>query len=200
MARKWDTLPPVVLASASPRRSELLSRLPLDFVVIASDADEIHNEQLTAREVCQVNAYRKARAVAKKHPDCLVIGADTLVTLGGKLYGKPRDLAEAQRMLKELQGRTHEVVTGVCLMHLRSHLVKTFSEMTWVTFKKLAAPDIQNYIQKAHTLDKAGAYAIQEFGEMIVSGVEGSYNNVVGLPTEALKRVLADWPAAPVPA
>src|SRR5437870_4298562 len=139
MARKWETLPPVVLASASPRRSQLLSGLAVDFDVIASDAEEVHNEQLTAREVCQVNAYRKARRVAKQYPDHLVIGADTLVALGGKLYGKPADLIEAQRMLAELQGKTHEVVTGVCLMHLRSHTVKTFSETTWVTFKKLRA-------------------------------------------------------------
>lgn len=195
MARKWDYLPPIVLASASPRRSELLSRLPVDFTVIASDAEEVHNEQLTAREVCQVNAYRKARTVAKQHPDHLVIGADTLVALNGKLYGKPRDLAESQRMLSELQGNTHEVVTGVCLMHLRTHTVKTFAESTWVTFKKLSPPEIRNYVTKVKTLDKAGAYAIQEFGDMLVAGVDGSYNNVVGLPTESLKQALTQWPA-----
>src|SRR3954464_493525 len=118
MARKLESLPPLILASASPRRSELLSRLPFRFTVVPSDASEVHNEQLTVREICMVNAYRKARAVAKQYPDHLVLGADTLVCRGTRLYGKPTDLKEAQRMLRELQGHTHEVVTGVCLMHL----------------------------------------------------------------------------------
>ena len=195
-----ESLPPVVLASASPRRSELLSHLPVSFTVFPSDASEIHNEQLTVREVCQVNAYRKARTVAKQFPDYLVLGADTLVSLDNRLYGKPADIDEAERMLSELQGKTHEVVTGVCLMHLTSHRVKTFSETTWVTFKRLKSADIHNYVMKVSTLDKAGAYAIQEFGDLLVEGVDGSYDNVVGLPTESLKRAFAEWRGAAVPA
>lgn len=193
MARIGESLPPVVLASASPRRSELLSHLPVDFTVFPSDASEVHNEQLTVREVCMVNAYRKARAVAKQFPDHLVLGADTLVALNNRLYGKPADITEAERMLSELQGKTHEVVTGVCLMHLRSHSVKTFSETTWVTFKELDPEDIHNYVMKVATLDKAGAYAIQEFGDLLVAGLDGSYDNVVGLPTESLRRAFAEW-------
>jgi septum formation protein len=195
MARNGESLPPVVLASASPRRSELLSHLPVDFTVFPSDASEVHNEQLTVREVCMVNAYRKARAVAKQFPDHLVLGADTLVALNNRLYGKPADITEAERMLSELQGKTHEVVTGVCLMHLRSHSVKTFSETTWVTFKELDREDIHNYVMKVATLDKAGAYAIQEFGDLLVAGLDGSYDNVVGLPTESLRRAFAEWRA-----
>jgi len=141
-----------------------------------------------------VNAYRKARVVSKQHPDELVLGADTLVTLETRLFGKPSDLKDAQRMLRELQGKTHEVITGVCLMHLRSHTVKTFVETTWVTFKRLSAEEIRRYVTKAKTLDKAGAYGIQEFGEMLVDRVDGSFNNVVGLPTESLQRALRDWP------
>src|SRR5258706_7222843 len=171
MARMGEALPPVVLASASPRRSELLSHLPVEFTVIPSDAPELHNEQLTVREICQINAYRKARAVAKQFPDHLVLGADTLVCIGNRLFGKPADIKEAERMLGELQGRTHEVVTGVCLMHLRLHRVKTFNETTWVTFKELKAEDIHNYVMKTSTLDKAGAYGIQEFGDLLVAGV-----------------------------
>jgi septum formation protein len=197
MARMGESLPPVVLASASPRRSELLSHLPVSFTVFPSDAPEVHNEQLTVREVCMVNAYRKARAVAKQFPDHLVLGADTLVSMGSRLYGKPTDLNEAERMLSELQGKTHEVVTGVCLMHLRSHRVKTFSETNWVTFKELKREDIHNYVMKVSTLDKAGAYAIQEFGDLLVAGVDGSYDNVVGLPTESLRRAFAEWREVP---
>jgi septum formation protein len=195
MARMGESLPSVVLASASPRRSELLSHLPVEFTVIASDAAEVHNEQLTVREICQINAYRKARVVAKKFPDQLVLGADTLVAMGNRLYGKPADVNEAERMLSELQGKTHEVVTGVCLMHLRRHRVKTFCETTWVTFKNLKPEDIHDYVSKVATLDKAGAYGIQEFGDMLVAGVDGSYDNVVGLPTESLLRALAEWRA-----
>jgi septum formation protein len=193
MARTEESLPPVVLASGSPRRSELLSHLPVDFTVYASDATELHNEQLTVREICQINAYRKARAVAKQFPDHLVLGADTLVCLGNRLYGKPADNEEAEHMLSELQGKTHEVVTGVCLIHLRQHRVKSFCETTWVTFKDLRAEDIHNYVMKVPTLDKAGAYGIQEFGDLLVAGVDGSYDNVVGLPTESLRRALSEW-------
>jgi len=188
-----ESLPPVVLASASPRRSELLSHLPVEFTVMASDAREVHNEQLTVREICQINAYRKARAIAKKFPDRLVLGADTLVAMNNRLYGKPADNMEAERMLGELQGKTHEVVTGVCLMNLRQHRVKTFCETTWVTFKDLRPEDIHNYVTKVPTLDKAGAYGIQELGDLLVAGVDGSYDNVVGLPTESLRRALAEW-------
>ncbi len=192
-------LPPLILASASPRRSELLARIPVPFMVVPSDAEELHNEQLTVHETCQVNAYRKARAVAKQHPDHLVLGADTLVCLGGRLYGKPKDVADARRMLAELQGRTHEVVTGVCLMHLRSHSVKTFSETTLVTFKGLGPEEILRYVTAVRTLDKAGAYGIQEKGELLVESVQGSYDNVVGLPTEAVREALSKWPRAAAP-
>jgi septum formation protein len=194
MARKLESLPNLILASASPRRSELLSRLPIRFSVIPSGAPEVHNEQLTAREVCLINAYRKARYVAKRHPDDIVLGADTLVTLDTRLFGKPSTQAEAQRMLSELQGKTHEVITGVCLIHLRSHTVKNIVETTWVTFKNLTREEIRRYVTRVKTLDKAGAYAIQEFGEMLVDHVDGSYNNVVGLPTETLQQALREWP------
>lgn len=193
MARKLETLPPLILASASPRRSALLSRLPLSFTVVPSDAPEIHNEQLTVREVCMINAYRKARYVAKRYPDHLVLGADTLVCLGTRLFGKPATIGEARKMLADLQGRTHEVVTGVCLIHLRSHHIKTFAETSWVTFKDLPPQVIKEYVRRVKTFDKAGAYAIQEFGDMLVAQIDGSYNNVVGLPTEKLQHELHSW-------
>src|SRR3954471_21880190 len=125
----------LILASASPRRSELLRELRVEFQVFAGKAEEIHPEHLTPHEICQVNAYRKARAVAKKYPDALVLGADTIVCLGATVFGKPKDLKEAHQMLSKLQGRTHEVVTGVCLLHLRNHQQKLFVESTTVTFR-----------------------------------------------------------------
>src|SRR5436190_13083043 len=114
-------LPPLILASASPRRNELLRQLGVEFRVIVSDAQEIHQGELTAREMSQVNAYRKARAVAKKFPDALVLGADTLVYLDTILFGKPGSLERAYEMLEQLQGKAHEVVTAICLLNLRQH-------------------------------------------------------------------------------
>ncbi len=187
-------LPKIILASASPRRVELLRRLKLRFDVQLADVSEVHSDHLTAREVCQVNAYRKARAIAKRQPDALVLGADTLVHLDNRLFGKPADLAEARQMLARLAGRKHEVVTGVCLMRLRTHECRTFAEGTDVTFRKLTAKEIDRYLAAINPLDKAGAYAIQEFGDWIVQEVEGSFTNVVGLPIERLQAELANWP------
>lgn len=187
-------LPPLILASASPRRSELLKQLGVEFQVVPSDATELHNDDLTAREVCQVNAYRKARAVAKKHPDALVLGADTLVYLGTRLLGKPANLAQAYEMLEQLQGQTHQVVTAICLMNLRNHRQAVFAETTDVTFRPLDSVQIQRYLIQINPLDKAGAYAIQDQGDLIVEKISGSYTNVVGLPVEKLREQLATWP------
>jgi septum formation protein len=186
-------LPTLILASASPRRSDLLRQLDLDFQVYPSDADEIHNEQLTAAELSQINAYRKARAVSKKFPDALVMGMDTLVALGTKLFGKPKDAADARRMLEELQSHTHEVVTGVCMIHLRAHRQKVFSERTTVTFRSLTPEEIAHYHSKIDPLDKAGAYAIQEHGDDLVRHVSGSFSNVIGLPLERVNEELAQF-------
>ena len=184
---------PLILASASPRRQELLRLLDVDFEVVPSDASELHDEQFTAAEIAQLNAYRKARAVAKKLPDALVIGADTLVYLGTKLFGKPADLKDAQRMLRELAGRTHQVVTGVCLMHLRTHRQRTFYDITDVQFRPLTAAHIAHYLAQMKPLDKAGAYAIQDGGELIIEEISGSFSNVVGLPVERLRKELNAW-------
>ncbi len=187
-------LPPLVLASASPRREGLLRQLGLPFDILPSEAAEIHQAELTARELSQVNAYRKARAIAKKHPDALVLGADTLVALDTELFGKPDSLEMAYAMLEKLQGTTHEVVTGICLLHLRNHRQKVFAESTGVTFRKLDGVGIRRYLNRINPLDKAGAYAIQEDGDLIVKKVSGSYTNVVGLPLERLVAELEAWP------
>jgi septum formation protein len=186
-------LPPLILASASPRRAELLRQLKLEFEVVPSDAKEVFDEHLSPLELCQLNAHRKARAVAKKIPDALVLGADTLVFLDQQIFGKPADKAGAKKMLLQLQGRTHQVVTGVSLIHLRGHEEKMFAVSTDVLFRPLGPEQIDLYLSKINPLDKAGAYAIQESGELIVSEISGSFSNVVGLPVERVESELAAW-------
>jgi len=186
-------VPPLILASASPRRAELLGQLKLKFEVVPSEATEVFDDQLSPLELCQLNAHRKARAVAKKIPDALVLGADTLVFLKREIFGKPGNLADARRMLAQLQGRTHQVVTGVSLINLRAHRERMFAVSTDVTFLPLTAEQINEYLGRMNPLDKAGAYAIQEHGELIVSEIAGSYSNVVGLPVEQLQTELRAW-------
>ena len=188
-------IPPTILATASPRRVELLRQIIPKFEVMPSDAPEVHDEQLTAWEMAQVNAYRKARIIAKKSPDALVLGADTMVYLDRetKLFGKPSDRKDAARMLSDLQGKTHAVITGVCLLHLRTHRQRVFANWTDVRFHPLTSKQIQEYLALMNPLDKAGAYAIQEHGELIVAEISGSYSNVVGLPVERLRAELEAW-------
>jgi septum formation protein len=186
-------LPPLILASASPRRDSLLRELELTFKPVISDATEVQNEQLTASELSQLNAYRKARAVSKRFPDMLVIGADTVVYLDTMAYGKPRSMEEAGEMLSRLQGRSHQVVTGVCLVHLRRHRQRLFSDSTVVTFRPLNDSQIHRYLEAVRPFDKAGAYAIQEQGDELIESIDGSYSNVVGLPLEQLKLELTGF-------
>ena len=186
-------LPPIILASASPRRADLLKLLLRDFEVLPANVEEVAHDHLTPLEVCQLNAHRKARFVAKKVPDALVLGADTLVFRDREILGKPRNLAEAERMLTRLQGRTHQVVTGVCLMHLRRHEERIFAVSTDVLFHPLTRRQIRDYLAKIQPLDKAGAYAIQDAGEFIISEISGSFSNVVGLPVEKLREELVAW-------
>jgi septum formation protein len=186
-------LPPLILASASPRRADLLKLLKIKFRILPGEADEVAHEHLSPLEICQLNAHRKARVVAKKIPDALVLAADTLVFLDGEILGKPRNLADARWMLAKLQGRMHQVVTGVCLMHLRAHRERIFAVSTDVLFHPLNDRQIRDYLGKINPLDMAGAYAIQDSGELIISEVSGSYSNVVGLPVERLREELESW-------
>jgi len=191
--------PSIILASASPRRADLLRRAGVQFKVCPSDAMEIHDQELTARELAQINAYRKARAIAKKFPDGIILAADTLVYLDTLLFGKPATLEEAYRMLEQLQGRTHGVVTAICLLHLRERRQRILIENTAVTFRPLDAVSIRKYLTQVNPLDKAGAYAIQEHGDWIIAGIAGSFSNVVGLPLEKLKAELTHWPKGQAP-
>ena len=184
------SMSPVILASSSPRRSQLLTDMGVAFQIFPSDAEESTDSNLTLHEVCQLNAYRKAHSVAKKYPDSVVIGADTLVCLDSERFGKPRDLAEAHRMIRALSGKTHEVVTGVCLILQREHRQKVFAVCSAVTFKQLSDFDIDKYLASIQPLDKAGGYAIQDHGQMIVEEVYGSLSNIIGLPVERLELEL----------
>jgi len=186
-------IPSLILASASPRRSELLQQLKVNFQVLPGNATEVVYDHLSPQEICQLNAHRKARVVAKQIPDALVLGADTLVFLDATILGKPADRARAHAMLALLEGRTHQVVTGVSLIHLRSHRERLFAVSTNVTFRPLTHAQIDHYLDRINPLDKAGGYAIQEHGELIVSEISGSYSNVVGLPLERLAQELEEW-------
>jgi septum formation protein len=182
-----------ILASGSPRRSELLRSLGVRFEVIPSKAEELHDASIGVGKLCELNAERKATEVAERYREATVLGADTLVTLNGKLFGKPADISMAQAMLRELSGRTHDVITGVCLVHRAAGMCSVFHEVTRVTFKRLSDSVVETYVSTVPILDKAGAYGIQERGEMLVEKVDGSYSNVVGLPVERLSLELSRW-------
>lgn len=176
--------PPLVLASSSPRRRELLRSAGLNFTTEPSSGPEIHDPSLGKAALVTGNARAKALEVAARFPGAVVIGADTLVWLDGNALGKPRDLDDARRMLQGLAGRVHEVVTGVHLVRMEPRQQVEFHEVTRVRFRPFGRETIEAYLSAVDVMDKAGAYALQEQGEMIVEAVEGSRSNVVGLPVE----------------
>lgn len=186
---------PLILASASPRRVELLRHLGLRFRVLASAVPEVAADHLAPREICLANAAAKARAVAARHPGSLVIGADTEVALGTRVFGKPRSRREARGFLEALADRTHQVITGVCLMCVARRYRRSFAVTTDVTFQPLTRRQIDAYLSEVDPLDKAGAYAIQAGGERIIESIDGSLTNVVGLPLGALRSALNALPA-----
>lgn len=187
---------PWVLASVSPRRAALLRQLGRPFTTVPSDAAEVTLAGLTPAELTQLNAYRKAQAVGRQRPESLVLGADTLVCLGTELFGKPADLEGAVRMLARLQGRAHQVITGVCLVHWAARRSSVFAVASRVTFRTLSESQIRQYLALIDPLDKAGAYAIQEQGDLIVERLAGSFSNVVGLPLERLEVELTAFDRA----
>ena len=175
----------LILASGSPRRRELLEKAGVEFDVIVSSAEEIHDNSLAMGELCETNARLKAEAVACDHTDAAVIGADTLVFVDGIALGKPKDIEEARTMLRKLSGRTHQVCSGVCVAG-PGEKRNTFHEVTEVIFHTLSEELIETYLEKTSPLDKAGAYGIQDHGEMIVERISGNFDNVMGLPVELL--------------
>ena len=179
---------PLILASASPRRRELLQQIGLDFTVVTADIDEtpLAGEDHVTYTVRLAEA--KARAVMAWHPDAVVIGADTTVAVAGELLGKPRDADDAARMLRLLRGRAHEVTTGIAVLARDQAL--TAAETTWVIFSDMTDDDIAAYIATGEPMDKAGAYAIQGRAAQWIPRIEGEYSNVVGLPLARLAGLL----------
>ncbi len=180
----------LILASASPRRKELLAQLGLPFEVIHANVTEHEAPEADPREMVRHNAALKADWVAARHPDATVIGADTTVFIGHTVLNKPRDPAEARAMLRLLSGRTHTVYTGLAVRRVADGLRFEQGVASEVTFKALDEAAIELYLSKVHTLDKAGGYAIQEESGLIVAGYKGSLTNIVGLPMEEMKQLL----------
>lgn len=183
-------MPRLILASASPRRRELLSELGVPFEVVVAEITEHEESTTDPRVMVAHNAALKAEWVAGRHPDALVLGADTTVFIDNHALNKPRDLPEARAMLQRLSGRTHTVFTGLALRRHADGLAIDEGEASDVTFKPLDDATIAAYLRRVHTLDKAGGYAIQEHSDLIVAGYRGSFTNIVGLPLETTKQLL----------
>lgn len=183
----------IVLASKSPRRRELLSEFVSDFDIIADDAEEITEDGITPEETVRNLAMQKARNVAKKADEsALVIGADTVVFIDGKILGKPANKEEALEMLHMLSGRDHHVCTGLAIIDNESKKSYCGFERTAVHFRHLEDEEIERYIATGEPMDKAGAYGIQNIGALFVEGIKGDYFNVVGLPLCKLGQVLKE--------
>lgn len=180
-------MPEIVLASTSPRRKALLARAGVGFVAVDPEVEEFEPGMLEPVQLCSANAEYKARSVAMRHPEAIVLGADTIVVLDGEVFGKPRHFAHAREMLGRLSGRIHEVLTAVFLIRQTENKICHFLERTRVKFRELGSFDMEAYLEKIQPLDKAGAYAAQEDEGNVIESVEGSFTNVVGLP---LERVL----------
>lgn len=180
----------LILASKSPRRKELLKQIGIPFVVVVSDAEEVSGNSWTPAALVVENAKRKARAVAEKYPDSPVLGADTVVSSEGKIFGKPKDKDEARKMLTALSGKMHEVTTGLALINRNE--IRTTNVTTKVFFDTMTKADIDAYIATEESMDKAGAYAIQGKAARFIEKIEGSYSNVVGLPLNALIQLSKD--------
>ncbi len=176
--------PRLVLASASPRRRQLLTEAGYDFEIVTPAVEELHSEKLTVREATSYNALRKGLAVAREHPGRVVLAADTLVALDHQVIGKPADHNEAARLLRLLSGRTHVVATGVFIAHLHRGKSIAFSVVSRVLFKNLSEQMIADYLARIDPLDKAGGYAAQGEGSAIIARILGSRSNVIGLPLE----------------
>jgi len=182
----------IILASASPRRKELLAEAGYKFTSVIPNIDEsaFPIERYTTCEYAKQLALAKAKSVAEKHPDSLVIGADTVVDFDGQIIGKPADAKQAQQITKKLFSRAHKVITAVAIVRLNDGTELVESDSTTIYPKKLTAEQIAEHIKGGTWRDKAGAYAIQETGDEFVEKIEGSLTNVMGLPMELLQRLL----------
>lgn len=181
-----------ILASASPRRSEILQQAGFSFKVIASGAEELHTTEIATQQLCAMNACLKAWDIASKHADMPILAADTLVYYHDRLLGKPADGEQARAMLRQLSAQWHNVATGMCL-YLPDGNSIVRSVVSRVKFKQLDEATIETYLGLVHTLDKAGGYAIQHHSELIIERFEGSYSNIVGLPAKEVSALLHQY-------
>ncbi len=181
----------LILASASPRRKELLDRLGVSFEIIPAEVEEDNDGDLDPEAMVRANAELKASWVASKHPDRFALGSDTTVHIDGKVLNKPVDLDDAKRMLKRLSRRTHFVYTGVSLQCVSKGVRETLGVRSEVTFNALDDATIDRYFKLVNPLDKAGAYGIQEGAGIIIKSFEGSHSNIMGLPIDETKAMLA---------
>lgn len=184
-------MPKIILASASPRRKELMELAGYDFEVICADIVEVVPEEAMPQEVVMSLALQKAQAVAAEHKEAVVIGSDTVVALDGKILGKPHSEQEAYEMLRSLSGRTHKVFTGVAIVC--GGKVKNFFDETDVEFYSLGDDEIKKYVATGEPTDKAGAYGIQGKGSVLVKRINGDFFSVMGLPIAKLYREMSDF-------
>ena len=193
--------PPLILASASPRRKQLLTEAGYRFTVVKSDVDEsaFSTDGVDVCEHAKKLALAKANDVAIKHPDFLVLGADTVADFEGQIIGKAADAAEARRITEKLFSTPHEVVTGIAIVRLADSTQLIASDTTIVYPRKMTAQQIAEHIEGGSWKDKAGAYAIQETGDEFVERIEGSMTNVMGLPMELTQSLLAGLGVSPEP-
>ncbi len=184
--------PPIILASKSPRRQELLKLMGIDFRIVLKEVDESYPEGLTPSEIAVYISEKKAKAFDELIGDELVITADTIVVIDGRILGKPEDDDDAFKILSTLSGRMHEVITAVSLV--KSGQIRSFYEVSEVFFREISPEQIQYYINNGNPADKAGAYGIQEWiGLIAIERINGSYTNVVGLPTHRLYQELCSF-------
>jgi len=183
----------IVLASASPRRRELLKTIVNDFRVVPSGVDETKIRERNPEEFALEAAVLKARDVGGRYPDSLIIAADTIVCLGDVIIGKPRDRRDARRILEALSGTRHRVITAVALFKKSEEKLLSGYEESFVRFRKLDASAIDAYLDSGDALDKAGSYAIQEVNDAFVESLEGDYDNVVGLPIRLVRGFLEQF-------
>ncbi|HEX3010468.1 MAG TPA: Maf family protein [Syntrophomonadaceae bacterium] len=184
---------PIILASQSPRRKELLARLGLVFTTIPANIDEEMTSSQYPQTAVQEIAFQKAKYVSELVNDGLIISADTVVVWKDNVLGKPADQKNAFEMLKMLSGQEHQVITGLCLWDVASGRYELESEMTVVHFRRLTDKEIKNYVSTGEPMDKAGAYGIQGLGSMLVDRIEGCYYNVVGLPLTRLYLMMEHY-------
>lgn len=180
----------IILASASPRRKEILENINVKFDIVKSDIDEVILEDELPPQVVMRLAFEKSMDVAKSNQESLVIGADTIVVFNNKVLGKPKDKEDARNTIRLLSGNTHEVITGISLINLSANKKIIDYVVSKVKFKDLSEDDINDYINTGESLDKAGAYGIQGYGSLLIEEIQGDYFNIVGLPISKLSDLV----------